>query len=139
VTASPGVSTHLHHVGFVVASIEASVEGFAQALGLPWQIRIFDDPVQRVRVTFLGGPGAPRFELVEPNGADSPVKSFLSHGGGLHHVCYEVDDIDTQLRAQRAAGSIIVRQPVPAVAFDGRRIGWFYTRSRLLVEYLERS
>jgi methylmalonyl-CoA/ethylmalonyl-CoA epimerase len=135
---SPGTSTRLHHVGFVVASIEESVASFAESLALPWQEEVFEDPAQRVRVTFLGRPGTPQFELVEPNGPDSPVRTFLARGGGLHHVCYEVDDLERRLRQQRAAGGIIVRQPVPAVAFEGRRIAWFYTRTRLLVEYLER-
>lgn len=129
----------LHHVGFVVSSIDQTVNGFAQALGLRWQAEVFTDPVQRVRVTFLGEPDAPQIELVEPGGADSPVGAFLAKGGGLHHVCYETEDLETELRHQRATGSIIVRSPVPAVAFGGRRIAWIYTRQRLLVEYLERK
>ena len=129
----------LHHVGFVVSSIEQTVNGFAQALGLRWQAEVFADPVQRVRVTFLGEPDMPQIELVEPGGADSPVGAFLAKGGGLHHVCYETEDLEAELRHQRASGSIIVRSPVPAVAFGGRRIAWIYTRQRLLVEYLERK
>lgn len=128
----------LHHVGFVVASIDKSVEGFARSLGLSWNGRIFADPVQRVRVTFLGGEGTPQIELVEPDAPDAPVQSFLKKGGGLHHVCYEVADVEAHQRAQRQQGGITVRPPVPAVAFEGRRIAWSYTRERLLVEYLER-
>lgn len=129
----------LHHVGFVVSSIEQTVNGFAQALGLRWQAEVFADPLQRVRVTFLGDPDAPQIELVEPGGTDSPVGAFLAKGGGLHHVCYEVDDLEAELGHQRSTGGIIVRLPVPAVAFGGRRIAWVYTRQRLLVEYLERK
>ena len=128
----------LHHVGFVVASIDKSVEGFARSVGLSWNGRVFADPIQRVRVTFLGDEGTPQIELVEPDGADAPVQSFLAKGGGLHHVCYEVNDLEAQLRAQRQNGGITVRPPAPAVAFGGRRIAWSYTRERLLVEYLER-
>ena len=135
----PPEPKRLHHVGFVVASIEKSVESFARSLDLPWQETGFEDPLQRVRVTFLGLPETPQFELVQPDGSDSPVQAFLARGGGLHHLCYEVDELDAHLRDQRTAGGIIVRQPVPAVAFGGRRIAWFYTRGRLLVEYLERS
>jgi methylmalonyl-CoA/ethylmalonyl-CoA epimerase len=138
-TGDPGAQERLHHVGFVVASIEGAVRGFEQAVGLRWQTRIFDDPLQRVRVTFLGENGAPQIELVQPDGADSPVRAFLSRGGGLHHLCYETEDLEARLAVHRSAGSIVVRTPVPAVAFDGRRIAWIYTRQRLLIEYLEQQ
>lgn len=135
-TASPD---RLHHVGFVVASIDQSVAGFEQTLGLAWQRLVFDDPIERVRVTFLGAPAAPQVELVEPDGTESPVRSFLARGGGLHHLCYEVEDLEARLRRWRESGGLIVRPPVPAVAFGGRRIAWAYTRGKLLVEFLERS
>jgi methylmalonyl-CoA/ethylmalonyl-CoA epimerase len=66
------------------------------------------------------------------------VLAFLKRGGGLHHLCYEVDQLDAQLERSRASGGLIVRLPIPAVAFGGRRIAWFYTKEKLLIEYLER-
>jgi len=129
-----------HHVGFVVASIQDSVEGFADLLQATWDGQIFDDPNQGVRVTFLASkrPGDPLFELVEPADTKSPVHSFLTKGGGLHHVCYVVENLEQELSRARATGAVITRQPLPAVAFGGRRIAWIYTRNRLLIEYLER-
>jgi methylmalonyl-CoA/ethylmalonyl-CoA epimerase len=129
----------LHHVGFVVSSIASAGEGFARALGAEWDGAIVHDPLQQARVTFLRcGPDDPAVELVEPDGAQSPLTSFLSNGGGLHHVCYEVDSLDAQLKASRAAGALLARKPLPAAAFGGRRIAWIYTKQKLLVEYLER-
>jgi methylmalonyl-CoA/ethylmalonyl-CoA epimerase len=78
-------------------------------------------------------------ELVEPAGEQSPVIPFLKHGGGLHHLCYEIDDLEGQLRLSREQQGIVVRPPLPAVAFQGRRIAWIYTKNKLLVEYLERQ
>ena len=65
-----------------------------------WDREIIHDPVQRVRVSFFRPFDArnPVFELVEPAEAQSPVSSFLEKGGGLHHVCYEVDDLDLALQ-----------------------------------------
>ena len=129
-----------HHFGFVVASIENSLQGFLHALQAEWSGKIFLDPNQRVRVTFLHGRqnGNPVLELVEPAGDKSPVISFLNRGGGLHHLCYEVDDLEEQLRLSRTQAGIVVRPPLPAVAFDGRCIAWVYTKQKLLLEYLER-
>lgn len=129
-----------HHIGFVVASIENSVEGFRETLDADWDGQIFHDPNQAVKVTFLRGrqAGTPCLELVQPAGENSPVEPFLKRGGGLHHLCYEVDDLEAQLQLSRTQRGIMVRPPLPAVAFDGRRIAWVYTKNKLLVEYLER-
>jgi methylmalonyl-CoA/ethylmalonyl-CoA epimerase len=128
-----------HHIGFVVASIPTSVPGFLDSLQAVWDGTIFHDPHQSVRVTFLRPkrPGNPLFELVEPAGEKSPVIPFLKRGGGLHHLCYEIDNLEQQLALSRSEGGLVVRQPLPAVAFEGRRIAWVYTKNQLLVEYLE--
>jgi len=130
----------LHHIGFVVVSIEESGVSFARSLGATWDGNIIFDPLQKVRVTFLKGAhdNDALIELVEPGGEDSPVTQFLERGGGLHHLCYEVGDLDAHLDFCKSVGTLLIRKPVPAVAFGGRRIAWALTRKRLLVEYLER-
>jgi methylmalonyl-CoA/ethylmalonyl-CoA epimerase len=129
-----------HHVGFVVASIAIAAPGFAGMLQADWDEQVFHDPNQDVRVTFMKSrrSGDPLWELVEPADDRSPVHSFAVKGGGLHHVCYVVDNLEQALTGARSLGAIVTRQPMPAVAFGGRRIAWIYTRNRLLIEYLER-
>lgn len=131
---------HFHHVGFVVASIKAMGPSIAKTLGADWSGEIVHDPLQEARVAFLrcAGPETPAIELVEPAGEKSPLHKFLSRGGGLHHVCYEVDLLEQELERSRSAGCLIVKNPLPAVAFGGRRIAWIYTSEKLLIEYLER-
>jgi methylmalonyl-CoA/ethylmalonyl-CoA epimerase len=129
-----------HHVGYVVSSIAQVGQDFARSLGAEWDGAIIHDPLQEARVTFMrcAGPESPAVELVEPAGDTSPLHKVVAKGGGLHHVCYEVDSLDAQLAESRAAGCLVVKNPLPAVAFGGRRIAWVYTRQKLLVEYLER-
>jgi methylmalonyl-CoA/ethylmalonyl-CoA epimerase len=134
-----GQIVRLHHVGFVVPSIQEGVNRFAQSIEGSWDGKIFLDPLQGARVTFLGGKNSelPYVELVEPAGEKSPVLGFLNRGGGLHHLCYEVKSLDQQLQHSRKLGAAVVRAPLPAVAFENRRIAWIFTRERLLVEFLE--
>ena len=129
-----------HHVGFVVRSIHETVTSFADSMDLDWDGETIHDPNQGVSVTFLSGknPDDPLIELIEPAGEGSPVLSFLKRGGGLHHICYVVDSLDKQLEECRTRRSLVVRPPLPAAAFGGRRIAWAYTKNKLLVEYLER-
>jgi methylmalonyl-CoA/ethylmalonyl-CoA epimerase len=136
---SPANDLKLHHIGFVVSSIQECAESFAQSLGATWDGQIVFDPLQKVHVTFFQGhnPTDPLMELVEPGEPESPVSQFVKRGGGLHHLCYEVKDLDAHLRFCKSVGTIIIRPPVPAVAFRGRRIAWGITKKRLLMEFLE--
>lgn len=130
----------MHHVGFVVKSIEASMDGFLKSMNGTWDQRIFHDPIQSVKVAFLSTPGTDvQIELVEPAGERNPVTAFLTKGGGLHHVCYEVEDCDAALASMRQRNALIVKRPRAAVAFNGRRIAWILTAEKLLVEFVETS
>lgn len=137
---SPQQDQHkLHHIGIVVHSIRESAESFACSLRAKWDGIIIFDPIQKVYVAFFQGHSSvdPLIELVEPGAPDSPVSRFVQRGGGLHHLCYEVKDLDAHLRSCRSVGTTIIRPPVPAVAFGGRRIAWAVTRWKLLLEFLE--
>jgi methylmalonyl-CoA/ethylmalonyl-CoA epimerase len=131
----------LHHLGFVVRSISDVAEEFAASISARWEGEITHDPIQRVRVAFFSpvDPRNPVFELVEPASETSPVSNFLKKGGGLHHVCYEIDNLESGLREARRAGLVIVATPAPAAAFGGCRIAWVCSKNRLLVELLERN
>jgi methylmalonyl-CoA/ethylmalonyl-CoA epimerase len=130
----------LHHVGYVVPEVRAGMEAFVVSLGATWDGTVYQDPLQRVSVAFLTTrAGDAQIELVAPDGPDSPVRRFLEEsGGGLHHFCYEVDDLEAQMAAMKSRGALIMRRPKPAVAFEGRRIAWMLTREKLLVELLEK-
>jgi methylmalonyl-CoA/ethylmalonyl-CoA epimerase len=132
-------SFHLHHVGFVVADIERCVDGFALALRASFDGEVVIDPLQKVKAAFLKvATDGVLIELVEPIGVDSPVHRFLAErSGGMHHLCYEVDDPEVELLRIRECKGLIVSRPKPAVAFGGRRIAWALTREKVLLEFLE--
>jgi len=132
----------LHHLGFVVPSISALAEQFSMFLSAQWDGKIIHDPLQQVRVSFFTPVDSrnPVFELVEPASEASPVNFFLKkHRGGLHHVCYEIDDLESGLSEAKTAGLVMASPPTPAVAFEGRRIAWVCSKKLLLMELLERA
>jgi methylmalonyl-CoA/ethylmalonyl-CoA epimerase len=128
----------LHHVGFVVADIATAMPAFTRSMEAEWDGQIFEDPLQKAKVAFLTTrPEDAQIELVQPISEDSPVQRFLGHGGGMHHLCYEVADLEAELAAFRSRGAAIASRPKPAVAFGGRRIAWVITSEKFLVELLE--
>ena len=129
----------LHHMGFVVADIAAAMPSFVHSMAAEWDGKIFEDPLQKAKVAFLTTrAGDAQIELVQPLGETSPVQRFLQErGGGMHHLCYEVADLEAELAAFRSRGASIASRPKPAVAFGGRRIAWVVTSEKFLVELLE--
>jgi methylmalonyl-CoA/ethylmalonyl-CoA epimerase len=133
-------NSRLHNVGYVVSSIADAVAEYKAALSVDWDGEIVHDPLQMVHVTFLPSnrtDGA-TVELVEPAGRRSPVLKFAEAGGGIHHVCYEVYDLKAQLESAQRAGCMLVRVPLAAAAFPGRKIAWIKTGSGQLIELLQR-
>lgn len=128
----------LHHVGYATRDIAKSRRLY-EDLGFAATTEIIHDPTQKVRVIFMGTGTATLVELVEPAADDSPVTNFLAkQGPGLHHLCYEVGDIDAVCALMRDRGGIITCAPVPAAAFAGRRIAFVFRRDGL-IELLERA
>lgn len=130
----------LLHVGVAVDSLDETAVSLSKLFGYRAVSGPFDDPIQKVKVSFLtrSESDAVEIELIEPLTDDSPVRSMLNKGsGGAYHFCFETADVDAALAHCKANGCVIVSQPVPAVAFGGRRIAWIYTPARQLVEFVE--
>lgn len=130
----------LRHVGMAVPALAPTSELLEKLLGYRVVSGPFDDPIQRVRVSFLtaGKADFAEVELIAPLGEDSPVRGLLGKGGASgYHLCFETTDLDGALAHARAHGCMLVSGPVPAVAFAGRRIAWLYTPTRQLFELVE--
>lgn len=130
----------LLHVGVAVPSLEPTTELLSALFGYKVVSGPFDDPIQKVSVNFLAksDKDVAEIELIAPITEDSPIRSMLAKdGGGAYHLCFETNDIDGALTHAKKNGCIVVSSPVPAVAFQGRRIAWIYTRSRQLFELVE--
>jgi methylmalonyl-CoA/ethylmalonyl-CoA epimerase len=130
----------LLHVGVAVPSLGPATEALATLFGYRVISGPFDDPLQKVSVNFLtqSDSDVTEIELIAPLSADSPITSMLGKGsGGAYHLCFETTDIEQALVHAKNNGCIIVSPAVPAVAFNGRKIAWIYTRSRQLFELVE--
>jgi methylmalonyl-CoA/ethylmalonyl-CoA epimerase len=128
-----------HHIGYAVSSIDEYLEGFLNPMFSPVSVtKPVSDPIQNVTVCFAEMPGGATIELVEPLGDNSPINEIVgSRRGGLYHLCYEVDDLDVEIARFRKRACLPLSKPVPAVAFEGRRIVFLMTPQRDLIELVE--
>jgi methylmalonyl-CoA/ethylmalonyl-CoA epimerase len=130
----------LLHVGVAVPSLDSTTELLSSLFGYEVVSGPFDDPIQKVTVNFLAKSvnDPAEIELIAPLTDDSPIRSILAKDrGAAYHLCFQTSDIDRALIHAQNNGCIVVSAPVPAVAFQGRRIAWIYTRSRQLFELVE--
>ena len=130
-----------HHLGVAVKSIARAIPVYQDLFGYELVSGPFDDAIQCVSVCFLRrqAPGEIMIELIAPLGENTPIDRVLSKGGGAYHTCYEVENLDETLAALKSKKCILVSGPVPAVAFDNRRIAWLFTPTQQLVELLEKQ
>jgi methylmalonyl-CoA/ethylmalonyl-CoA epimerase len=106
----------IHHVGIVVPHLEKAMGLWRDLLGLSLtKSATIQD--QGVRAALLK-VGDSEIELLEPLNPDNGVGKFLSRrGGGLHHVCFETEDVVRELEAARAKGiQLIDQKPRPGLA-----------------------
>jgi methylmalonyl-CoA/ethylmalonyl-CoA epimerase len=97
------VITKIHHVGVAVRSLEAALRFYRDRLGLP-VTRLLTVPDQEVRVALLAA-GESEVELLEPTAAETGVARFLARRGeGMHHLCFESDEVGRELRRLRPRG-----------------------------------
>ena len=117
----------IHHIAVVVNDIQQALSFWRDSLGLPvGELR--DVPVQNTRVAFLP-TGQGQIELVSPTTDDSGVARFLDRRGpGLHHVCLEVEDIESTL-AQLSSKGVRLIDESPRTTETGGKYAFIHPES----------
>ncbi len=106
----------IHHVGVVVPSLEEGLKFWRDVLGMRLtKSATIEDQGVRAALLEVGGS---EIELLEPLSAEGGVGKFLARrGGGLHHVCFETDDVARELAGAKAKGLQLIDQaPRPGLA-----------------------
>lgn len=132
----------LDHIGVVVKDLEESRKYYEEHFGFDKCSALIDEPEQKVKIIFVktGTAGSPDIEIIQPAQEDSAVYNFLKKtGGGLHHFAYEVDNLDESVQHFKKMKAVPVGRIYPGAGHSGRRVFWFYTKSRELIELIERQ
>jgi len=112
----------LNHVAIAVKNLDASAAVYRGTLGA--KVSHVDTlPEHGVKVVFVELPNT-KIELLEPYGAASPIAKFLEKNpdGGIHHVCYEVDDIIAARDKLKADGARILGDGEPKTGAHGKPV-----------------
>lgn len=112
----------LNHVAIVVPDLDKASDTYRSQLGA----RVSAPQIEAahgVRVVFIELPNT-KIELLEPYGENSPVKVFLDKNpsGGMHHMCFEVDDILASRDSLKASGARVLGDGTPKIGAHGKPV-----------------
>lgn len=127
----------ISHIAIVVPDLDEAMNFWVEALGLPLQ-HVEHVPDQGVDVAFLPS-GESEIELLEPCDPDSGVARFMAkRGPGMHHICFEVDDIERVLGRLQQAGVPLINEE-PTIGTGGKKIAFIHPKGTggVLVELYE--
>lgn len=123
---SVGDGLKLHHVGYVVSDLDAAAETY-RSLGFSEGER-HEIPEQKiVAMTFRAGPGW--MELIQTTDPEGPIAAYMAkRGEGVHHVAYQVDDIEAKLAELKTAGVQLIDE-TPRTGAHGWRIAFTHPKA----------
>ncbi|WP_460452124.1 methylmalonyl-CoA epimerase [Alsobacter sp. SYSU BS001988] len=112
----------LNHVAIAVRDIEAASRLYRDTLGADVSPPT-DQPEHGVTVVFVNLPNT-KIEFLQPLGENSPIAKFLEKNadGGIHHLCYEVDDILAARDRLKATGARVLGDGSPRIGAHGKPV-----------------
>jgi methylmalonyl-CoA/ethylmalonyl-CoA epimerase len=127
----------LDHIAIAVPDLQDAIRRFSEDIGLPLA-GTEDVPDQQTTTAFLPA-GETRIELIFPMDGAGPVQTYLDkRGPGLHHLCFETDDIDADVARLRAKGYRFTSD-APQAGAHGTRVIFIHPKScgGVLIELAE--
>ncbi len=127
----------LHHIGYVVDNCTVAAKTYCNIF---CEREIYTENVKSQVVNIaLVKEGETWIEFIEPASPDSPVYEFACRGGGFHHLCYEVDDINSYIEQLKSDWKVIVP---PVIGFMGRWTCFLFAKNNnqtnSLIELVQR-
>lgn len=121
----------LNHVAIAVKDIRAASEVYKRKLGAQVS-EIVPQPEHGVSTVFITLPNT-KIELLEPLGENSPIAKFLERNpdGGIHHICYEVDDILAARDQLKATGARVLGDGNPKIGAHGKPVLFLHPKDFL--------
>ena len=127
----------INHVAVAVANLEEATKFYEQVLGLTLSgVEVVVS--QKTKVGFFK-IGESNIELVQPAEPDSPLTKYLeTKGQGIHHICFEVDDVEAEVKALLAKGATLIDQK-PRAGAHNTKVAFVHPKSSngVLIELCE--
>ncbi|MBB5062926.1 VOC family protein [Granulicella mallensis] len=135
-----GSALELDHLGLIVQDIAVGRNFLQQTLGITRWTPVVDDPGLCVSVQFGTASGGQLiYELIAPLGEGTPIANALRTGKHiLNHLAYLTPDLEASAAHLREQGCYPAGEPQPALAYEGRRVQFWMSPLRFVIELIEK-
>jgi len=127
-----------HHIGIFVRDLEHGKSEISKFINIASISNEILDEQMGVKIIFVKDKHNVTYELVAPNGNESPVTGVLKRGKDyLNHIAYECDSFDDEINRLRSEGLIPLGNAKKAKAFDGAKVIFFLSPLGFIIELIE--
>ena len=112
----------LNHIAIATPNLDKAIKTYKDVLGVKISAPL-DQIEHGVKVVFIEIPNT-KIELLEPLGENSPIENFLEKNkkGGIHHICFEVEDIDSAILRLKKDGATVLGDGKAKIGAHGKPV-----------------
>ncbi|HQM69568.1 MAG TPA: VOC family protein [Bacteroidales bacterium] len=127
----------IDHICFAVKNISEGVSYWESVFGYRQMTEVIINSLQKVKVTFLCKEESLLVKLIEPLPDNKSLANFVNRGGGFHHLCFRVEEMDKKISELKGKGLLMLVPPQPGEAFKNHDIAFMLARYGLNIELID--
>ncbi len=127
----------IDHIGIVVRSMEEGINQWKDNFGYSQMTKPTLNTRQKVNIVFMEKENSITIKLIEPSEDESPMFQFAKRGGGLHHLCFIVDELVQEIDILKNKGLFLISPPQPGEAFGNNNIAFLLGKDNLNIELID--
>ena len=118
----------LNHIAIATPNLDEAIKAYKDLLGVKISAPL-DQIEHGVKVVFIEIPNT-KIELLEPLGENSPIENFLEKNkkGGIHHICFEVEDIDSAILRLKKDGATVLGDGKAKIGAHGKPVVFLHPK-----------
>lgn len=125
------------HICFAVKNISEGISYWESVFGYRQMTEVVRNTLQKVNVVFLNKEDSVLVKLIEPVEDNKSLINFISRGGGFHHLCFRVEEMDRQISELKEKGLLTLEPPQPGEAFNNHDIAFMLAKHGLNIELID--
>lgn len=127
----------IDHICFAVKSISEAIIYWETVFGYRQMTEVIVNSLQKVKVSFLCKEESMLVKLIEPLADNQSLVNFVNRGGGFHHLCFRVEDMDKQISELKEKGLLMLVSPQPGEAFNNHSIAFMLAKYGTNIEIID--
>jgi len=127
----------IDHICFAVKDLTEGIAYWEEVFGYKQMTDEIENSLQKVKIVFLSQENNIIIKLIEPLEDNLSLKNFVNNGGGFHHICFNCDDINSEVNNLKNKGLTLLVPPQLGEAFNNNNIAFLLAKYRLNIELID--